>query len=200
MFRAQPHPPAYSGSWNILQSIKSAARFSDNVYLVEEDVMCFPGFFEYHEAQHAPASLGRRTNLGRFHEKHPNAYRNPGACLRRPLLDLLIPHICDAYYADQKGYCDAQGFPSDKYGPVDDGLICYVLEKAGMEVALPDKAVCAHQGFYYYGKLDIFALPDGNPGVLERLEAFKTMEQNILHGADPRFKRYATDFEPYLPI
>src|SRR5271170_6565338 len=75
LFHAKPHVKAHSGSWNILQAIKSAARFSDNVYLIEEDVMIYPYFFDWHEAQGAPASCGRRTGLGRFHGMYPNAYR-----------------------------------------------------------------------------------------------------------------------------
>jgi hypothetical protein len=198
LFHAKPHVPAHSGSWNILQAIKSAAQFSDRVYLVEEDVSVFPAFFDWHEAQTAPASCGRRSHIAkRWHEKHGDAYRNPGSCLRRPLLDLLIPHINDAYYTDQEGYCKAQGFPTEKYGSVDDGLICYVLEKAGMQAVYPDKPVCAHQGFFYYGKLDIFLNEETD--ILKRIERVKEIERLILGGMDPRFKRYAADFEPFNP-
>lgn len=198
LFRARPHVKAYSGSWNILQSIKTSARFAENVYLIEEDVMVYPYFFDWHEAQTAPASCGRRSTLGRFHEKHGDAYRNPGSCLRRPLLDLLIPHINDDYYTDQEGYCKAQGFPTDKYGSVDDGLICYVLEAAGMQAVYPDKPVCAHQGFFHYGKLDIYAIEPGLD-IHQRIERAREIQKAVLTSPDPRHKRYASDFEPYQP-
>lgn len=197
IFSARPHPPAFSGSWNILQAIKHAAASADTVYLVEEDVGVYPYFFDWHGAQMAPVSLGRRTVVGNFHQRFPKAYRNPGSCLRRPVLDLLVPHINDDYYRDQKAYCDAQGFPTEKYGPVDDGLICYVIEKAGMGVAIPDEPICAHQGFFYYNQLDIYMNHETEIG--KKIERIKQIHREIETSPDPRHKRYGRDFEPFLP-
>jgi hypothetical protein len=71
------------------------------------------------------------------------------------------------------------------------------MEAAGMQAVYPDKPVCAHQGFHYYGRLDIFTTHDLN--IYERIERAKEIQNNVLTSSDPRFKRYAADFEPYSP-
>lgn len=192
MFHARSHTRAHSGTWNILNSIKHASQSADRVYLVEEDVMVYPYFFDWHESQTAPASCGR-VHPG-YESKEYN-YFNPGSCLRRPLLDLLVPHINEEYYADTRAYAK-RVFNADGGSFLDDGLIRCVMARAGMRGVFPESPVCAHQGFRYYNKLDIFT-SEGT--VLERMKKFDAMCHDIEHSADPRFKRYSTDFESYSP-
>lgn len=154
LLHARPHIPAISGSWNILNSIKSAARFAENVYLVEEDVLVFPHFFQWHKSQTATASCGRRHWDPRW--KHRDLYTNPGSCLRRPLLDALIPHINDLYISAPREYLDRTFGAWHEVSHLDDGLIRNVMREKGWSVSYPESAVCAHIGFKNYGVLDKF--------------------------------------------
>jgi hypothetical protein len=145
LFRAKPHVEVPSGSWNILNSLKHAARYADSVYLVEEDVVVYPNFFEWHESQDDDVSCGR-IDLYTFRRR--NQYTNPGSFLRRAALNALIPHINDDYYADQQGYCE-KNLGAD-HGFLDDGLIRRVIDKNQLRVKLADPAVCSHIGFRMY--------------------------------------------------
>lgn len=193
IFHAKPHIAAPSGCWNILNSIKDGSRYADNVYLVEEDVMVYPSFFRWHQAQTAAASCGRRMLI---HPEFPY-YTNPGSCLRRPLLDALAPHICDEYFLDTAAYSAAYFPPAPWTSTLDDGLIRRVIVQAGLSWIIPDRAVCAHQGFRGYDVLDIFK--NDGADVEERIGRFLEICELIQTSPDPRFKMYGADFEPYNP-
>jgi hypothetical protein len=190
LFHARPHIPAPSGCWNILHSIKSASRYADDVYLVEEDVMVYPYFFQWHEAQSAPASCGRRHWDKRW--KYIDLYTNPGSCLRRPLLDKLVPHIQDEYFLDTRGYLDRTFGPWHDITHLDDGLIRNVLKANGWDVVYPERAVCAHQGFAGYGKLHIYQ--NNEIDLEKRIERAR----EIMASTSP-MEPFARDFEPYSP-
>lgn len=187
LFHAKPHVLAESGSWNILQSIKSAAKFADEVYLVEEDVWVYPYFFKWHQSQTADISCGRRML------RWPNypLYTNPGSRFSRRALDLLLPHINDDYYRDQTAYCAR--FPNTSHLSVlDDGLIRRVVIEHDLSFVFPEKPVCAHVGIPMMGKLDIYQVEG------------KTLEERIISTRNilttpknPR--RYAILWEPYEP-
>lgn len=189
LFHAKPHVQVSSGTWNILNAIKDGARWADEVYLVEEDVLVYPYFFEWHGNQNAAASCGRK--IPRF-----DLYTNPGSCLRRPLLDALVPHITDAYFRDTTGYCDAN-FSPVHISTLDDGLIRRVLHKNNLQWVFPPKPICAHVGIPYmkrrgHGGLDIYSI-DGET-LTERIESVRKIVMNPLHP-----ERYARTWEPYLP-
>jgi hypothetical protein len=162
LFHAKSRPDVLSGSWNILNAIKDGARWAENVYLVEEDVLVYPEFFEWHEAQTTDASCGR---FDRYTRNRVNLYTNPGSCLRRRLLDALLPHINDEYFTDQQKYCEK--YLGSEYGYLDDGLIRRIIDKHNFTVSLAIPAVCAHIGFRLYNR----ASPYLNPG--------KTLEEKI---------------------
>jgi hypothetical protein len=192
IFHAKPHIQAPSGCWNILNSIKSAASFADDVYLIEDDVMVFPDFFRWHRSRLEAASCGRRM----LTRPDFSYYTNPGSLLRRALLDALIPHINDTYFQDTVAYCEK--FPTaDWSSTLDDGLIRRVIKEAGLSWHIPDKAVCAHQGFRNYSKLDIFM--NEGADVEERIGRFLELCELIPNSPDPRVQRYAADFEPFSP-
>jgi hypothetical protein len=190
IFHAKPHLKVPSGCWNILNAIKDGSRFAEDVYIVEEDVMVYPYFFQWHKSQTTPASCGRKTP---FNNLWPNAYTNPGSCLRRALLDKLVPHINDDYFTRLKGYLN-ENFPvRDEWSDLDDGLIRRLVG----DCAYPETPVCAHQGFYFYDKIDIFTNNGAN--VEERIARFLELEQTILTSQDWHYARYAKDFEPFSP-
>jgi hypothetical protein len=197
IFHAKPHIQAPSGCWNILNAIKNAAMWSESVYLVEEDIRIYPGtFFKWHQAQTAVVSVGRKDK--HFYSRWPGAYTNPGAYLRRPALDLLIPHINDDFFARLRDYMDEHFEKNDAWSNLDDGLIRRVVSKNFGDCAFPERNVCAHQGFYHYGKLDIFM--NYGADIEERIGRFLELEHFIQTSPDPRYKRYGADFEPYDPL
>ena len=196
IFHANAHLEAPSGTWNILSSIKDAARFADNVYLVEEDVMVYPYFFEWHESQTAVVSVGRRDAA--FYPRYPGAYTNPGAYIRRPALDLLIPHINDDYFVRRRAYLNERFPEMDAWSSLDDGLIRRVVWNNFGACAFPERNVCAHQGFRSYSSnLDIM-LNHGKT-IQERIEGFLENCERLKTTTDPRYKRYVIDYEPYDP-
>lgn len=190
LFHAKPHLSAPSGCWNILNAIRAAAKFAENVYLVEEDVLVYPYFFQWHQSQTAPASCGRVHPDERWIYRH--LYTNPGSLLRRPLLDVLIPHINDQYFQDTKLYCEMNFIPWD-VSTLDDWLIRRVMRKNNMECVYPPSPVCAHVGFRGYGGLDIYQ--NHETDLMKKIERARV----ILATTNPK-DRYARDFEPYLAL
>jgi hypothetical protein len=190
LFHARPHIPAISGSWNILNSIKDAAKWAENVYLVEEDVLVYPNFFEYHESQDADVVCGRLDPRTR---NRTNFYTNPGSYLRRSLLDALLPHINDEYYRDQREYCE-RNLPGD-YGYLDDGLIRRVIDKHQLKVQIAAPAVCAHIGFRLYNH----AAPYINDGItltdrIAKLQSILAQVESL-----PVRHLYRDSYESFLP-
>lgn len=190
LLHARPHIAAPSGCWNILNAIKSAAKFAERVYLVEEDVLVYPNFFQWHESQTAPASCGRRHWDSRW--KYRDLYTNPGACLRRPLLDALVPHINDQYFSGTREYLDRTFGPWHEITHLDDGLIRNVIRKNGWDVAYPETPVCAHIGFRGYASLDIYQ--NNDPNLEKRIERARYLLATVRNT-----DMYAHDFEPYCP-
>jgi hypothetical protein len=186
LFRAKPHVPAVSGSWNILNAIKHGAKFADEVFLVEEDVMIYPDFFQWHATQTADISCGRRI------PRHPKflLYTNPGSRFSRRALDAIIPHINDEYYADTDKYCAK--FPAVHLSTLDDGLIRRIIVAEGLTVSFPSTPKCAHQGIPLLNRLDIYPVVGESIG--ERVESVR----QILAGPK-NADRYAPLWEPYLP-
>jgi hypothetical protein len=185
LFSARPHVKAPSGCWNILNSIKAAAEWAEDVYLVEDDIMVTPDFFEWHQAQTTEVSCGRKDP--RFFPAHPYMYTNPGSCLRRPALDRILPHINDDYFARLRGYLDEHFAPAPEWSELDDGLIRRLV---GM-CAYPDKAVCYHQGIRSWGKSNLFP---ASGDVMERVEQLRETIRRIEAG-DPLLRRYAYLFD-----
>lgn len=195
LFYAAPHITAFSGCWNILNAIRSAAEWAEDVYLVEEDVLVYPYFFQWHQSRTAvphPAVAG----CGRYHHdsqwKFRHLYTNPGSLLRRPLLDRLIPHICDAYFEDTRGYLDRTFGPWHDITHLDDGLIRNVMRQNGWLPEYPEHPVCAHTGFRAYDSLDIYK--NGETDLEKRI----ARAREIMATTSNR-DQYARDFEAYAP-
>ena len=185
ILEAKPHVSVPSGTWNILNAINEGGKVADEVYLVEEDVMVFPGFFEGHSLNNSDVSCGRRVPRYEW-------YTNPGTCFRRPLLDVLAPHVCDEYFADTAAYCKKHFRQMEFSSTLDDGLIRRVIANHRLTFSFPDKPLCAHQGIHGLGNMDIYQIKGST--LEERIESVR----KIL--ADPPNKnRYAKEWEEYRP-
>jgi len=192
IFHARPHVKAPSGSWNILHAIKSGYKTGASaVYLLEEDVLCYPYYFSWHRSQTAVASCGRYHHDGRWKFRH--LYTNPGACLKRPLLDALVPHICDAYFQDMRGYLDRTFGAWHEITQLDDGLVRNTMRQNNWLPVYPKAPVCAHIGFRAYDSLDIYKNYGLDLGTrIQRAREIMATTSNR--------DQYAKDFEPYAPL
>lgn len=191
LFPQSPHIAAPSGCWNILNSIKRGYETSaDRIFLVEEDILVKPTFFEWHLSQtDCLASCGRKDR--RHYPLYGLLYTNPGSCLHRELVEQLIPHINSDYFTRLRDYLDEKLPPRwDEQSMLDDGLIRRVIRKMGGKAVYPEMPVCAHQGFRAYNKLDLYMNYETSiEGKIERL-------REILRTVKPT-DRYASDFDAF---
>lgn len=189
IFRAQTHVIAPSGTWNILQSLKngyeSGAKF---VFLVEEDVLVRPEFFQRHyEMQESGdyfVTCGRRCG-----HMPLDFYSNPGSCYKREKLGLVVPHIRMEYFANLSGYVEKYFPRMDDLGVLDDGLIRRIMKSAGGKALCAEPRICSHVGFHYYGRLQPWIV---SGTIQERVEQLRKMLPTV----DP-MGRYSRDFEPF---
>ena len=194
----EPHIPVSSGCWNITQSIKDGrGEGADYVFLVEEDVMVRPNFFEYHWEKLAGgeflASCGRKCPV--FYERYPDIYTNPGSCLTGPLVDNMIPHLHDVFYHDTGKYLN-ETFEVRAPGihGLDDGLIRRIIWQMNGKAAYQDPPACSHTGFMAYENRYDFCHVDHTAKVEDRVEnlrnLFLTLDKNGPKGM------YMRDFDP----
>ena len=190
IYQANPHKKVLSGTWNILNALKSGwesgAKF---IFLVEEDVMIRPEFFQWHWSAHEQDDYF--VTCGRRYSRMPlDFYSNPGTCYRRDKLALVMPHIREEYFNGTDAYVDKY-FPQFKGmdGSLDDGLIRKIIRSVGGKVMCAEPKVCAHQGFHYYDRLENFK----NTGktIQERIEMLRVILKRVKEPS-----RYTGDFEP----
>jgi hypothetical protein len=198
VYQWSKHTEAPSGTWNILRSIEAGfLHGADRVYLVEEDVMVRPNFFQWHRSIHDAsahdgtvlATCGRvEKRLERFFGEQ---YTNPGACLTRKLFEHLAPHINDDYFTRPAEYVVENFEPWIGMSILDDGLIRRVIKKAGGRSLTATEGVAVHQGFFYYNRLDRYM--NHEPTIWGKIARLREIIAGIVPG-----ERYATDFEPYV--
>lgn len=190
IFRANTHILVPSGCWNILESLKHGYQTgADYVFLIEEDVMVYPDFFDWHLSTQNSGDYF--ASCGRLIERYGrDYYTNPGSCFNRKSLGLLVPHICVSYFAGRKAYLE-ENFPVwPEASDLDDGLIRRVIKKHDGKLIFPDTPKCAHQGFRMYNQIDRYM----NIGTIqERIDRLQVMFSEIR----PE-DRYAQDFEPFI--
>jgi hypothetical protein len=164
IFHANPHILCPSGTWNILNSLRlSWETKAPLIFFIEEDVMIKPEFFKKHiEMQNSDdlfVSCGRK--LSYFDDTF---YSNPGTCYKAEKLALVIPHINDHYFSNQKAYIDHNFPPSPESGILDDGLIRHVMLAAGGKAKCAVPRIASHCGWHYYQKMPLYknegSLPD----------------------------------------
>ena len=195
--QAGKHVDAPSGTWNILNAIEAGFLLgADRVYLVEEDVLVRPNFFQWHRSIHDAgahdgtvlATCGRVEK--RLERLFGEQYTNPGACLTLKLYKSLAEHIVDDYFTRPAEYVVENFEPWIGMSILDDGLIRRVIKKAGGKSLTATEGVAVHQGFFYYNRLDRYM------NFSQTIEGKIARLREILAGIVPG-ERYATDFEPF---
>ena len=190
IFHAKPHLVAPSGTFNILQALKSGYETgAERVWLMEEDVLASKSLFTWGRAQLASgrylAVCGRRDR--NHYPIYGPLYTNPGSVLTRELLTEVVKHIKNEYFEGLRGYLDAQFGSWDTQSNLDDGLVRRIVRQMGGTCAYPELPMCAHIGFNFYRMLDIYT-NDGN--IEQRIQGLRQMLKKI-----KPTDRYATDFE-----
>lgn len=197
----QPHMPVWSGCWNIATSIKDGYDMgSDVVFLVEEDILVFPDYFDYHfktmENSAVKVSCGRSCRL--FNSRYPDMYTNPGSCFTREFLDELVPHINNEFFSDMAAYFNKHlPFPPRPglHG-ADDGLIRRVLLRNDWTPAFPpiNQPRCAHIGcMAIENRFDFVGVVDGDVSV--RIEAMRNFLKTVDRNG-PK-EKYVRDLDPF---
>lgn len=190
VFQAKPHIKVQSGTWNILESLKAGYETGKEfLFLVEEDILVIPNFFEWHWDAHSRDNYF--VTCGRRHGRMPlDFYSNPGTCYRRNSFHKVIPHINDIYFGGPTSYVD-KNFPTmiGMDGSLDDGLIRKVQRSVGGKVLCAEPRVCSHVGFHYYDRVPIYK----NQGktIQERIECLRVMLRDV-----DRNSKYISDLEP----
>jgi len=189
---AKPHINTPSGTYNILNSIKQGYETgTERIFLIEEDILIKPNFFQWHLGAgenngEIVASCGRKDR--NHFPRYGPLYTNPGSCLHRELVEKLIPHINSDYFTRLREYLDEHFEPWDTQSILDDGLIRRVIRKMGGQAVYPEEPVCAHIGWRFYNKLDLYM--NYETTIQNRIVRLRELMQSIKPG-----DRYATDFE-----
>lgn len=190
IFHANNHVIAPSGSYNILHSLLAGYNTgADFIALVEEDVLVSSDFFIRHLDLQASGDYfvtsGRK--LSQFDDTF---FSNPGSCYRREKLALVIPHINEHYFADQKSYLDLHFPKMDDAGILDDGLVRRVMRSTGGKARCAVPRICSHVGFHFYNRMPGYCVEGTLAEKIEQLRILLTKVKPT--------DRYAADFEPYL--
>jgi hypothetical protein len=197
------HIKVTSGCWNILESIRNGYNVgAEYVFLVEEDILVMPDFFEYHWEQMdrgAIVSCGRRCRM--FYPRSPGTYTNPGSALTRELLDALIPHVNDEFYKDTGGYMDREIGHVEGIHGLDDGLIRRVIWKNGWQdrVVYPpmETPMCAHTGFQAYENRFDFCHVDTTQSIQGKIDNLRHILKTIDRQGEKA--KYIKDLDPFPP-
>lgn len=195
----QPHLQVSSGCWNILESIRDGYNTgAEGVFLVEEDVLVYPDFFEHHWKQvesGAIVSCGRRCQ--RFYPRSPGIYTNPGSYLSREFLHKLIPHINDEFYQNTGGYMDRVIGQVEGINGLDDGLIRRVLWSNDWKVSYPsmEDPKCAHVGFQAYENRYDFCHVDETKDIQGKIDNLRNLLKTIDRKGEK--ERYVRDLDPF---
>lgn len=204
-------PHSYSGnSYNTLEAYKEAydtdARF---VYLVEEDVLCTPDFFTWHEAAQSAepdtlCSIAYRcsrncdaktdiTDAGAYFTSACD-YASIGVRWRRERLTNILRHSVAAYYANQNNYIGetfaGNRFQSD-FGE-QDGLIMRCMWNERAFTTWPYVPRAYHLGWYGYHRPN-GKRPDGQLAAKIQNIRERIQDKIALNIAAPDFG----DIEPY---
>lgn len=137
----------HGNSFNVLRSFQAAVTGGfDWIYLVEDDVLVRPEFFQWHQRFQREYAVCLAATIGVADPGH-GAYASLGVCLDRGVTNTIAAHGHAAYFSDMRGYC-RRTFPASPFDCEQDGLIARVL--AGCTVVWADPPVCSHVGWYGY--------------------------------------------------
>lgn len=189
VFHAKEHISAPSGCWNILNSYKEGYESgADVIFFIEEDVRIRPDYFTWNFEVHAEKKYF--ATCGRYIKRFGNNYfTNPGASFRRESLGLVVPHICDDFFADRRGYLTRTFGKFEEASDLDDGLIRHVQRSVNGIVKYPDQPKAVHQGFWFYGKNEEYRTVGS---IQERIDQLRELVKRV----DPKTSP-TRDFEPF---
>lgn len=140
-------PHSYPGnSYNLMTAYSDvfAVRY-EYVFMVEDDVMVAPTFFQWHRDVHESESPA--CSIGVVQTPIMKGYASLGVCFQREELLGIVDHCCPEYFRDLKGYIRKRFRPSS-FDFEQDGLICRVLE--GKKVIWATTPQAQHVGWYGY--------------------------------------------------
>jgi len=189
IYQAKPHVEAPSGCWNILNAYKQGFNCgAEIIFFVEEDCRIYRDYFTWSiKAQDS----GCFATCGRYIKRYgENYFTNPGASFRRESLALVVPHICDSFFADRRAYLTKTFGEFEEASDLDDGLIRHAQRSVNGFVMYPDTPKVAHQGFRMYGRTEEWRTTGS---IQDRISQLRVMLDHI----DP-WNRYTQDFEPFL--
>lgn len=152
-------------SLNIMEAYREAFQTkAEFVFLLEDDIVVEPDFFDWHYSVHAGESLAgsvaaRPGGDGRDPKKKQEGYFvtdkdfcSLGLCWRRETLGLIVPHANRPYYMRQPDYC-REHFPASRFGNEygeQDGLIRRIVEANRLRIGWPWRPRAWHIGIYGY--------------------------------------------------
>ncbi|HYM34766.1 MAG TPA: hypothetical protein VET48_05175, partial [Steroidobacteraceae bacterium] len=111
----RPENSYYGNSCNVLSAYKRAfITNAELVYLVEEDVLVTPDFFQWHE-QTQQETKPFCSVAGYSHEPGAEAFASLGVCWRRENLAPILEHAKPDYYEWLANYLKVI-FPDSRYG------------------------------------------------------------------------------------
>jgi len=186
IFHANNHVLVPSGSWNILQSLVAGYKTgSDFVFLIEEDILVTPDFFDRHiEMQNSGdyfVTCGRKLKY-----RDEFYYSNPGTCYKRDKLGLVVPHVCPEYFANQKEYLESRFPDMSDAGILDDGLVRRAMQFVGGRAMCAVPAIAQHVGFHMYQRTSLYR-NEGN--IEEKISWIRNFLSDIpaRKKSDPRY-------------
>jgi hypothetical protein len=142
----RPPHTFHGNSFNVMMAFRDAHQSNARyVFMIEDDVMIHPLFFEWHRIVQEEQPLG--CSIGVMKEPHFGLYASLGVCFKREMLKLIVPHCKVEYFHNLRGYCQTR-FPPSKVDCEQDGLFCRVL--AGHHIAWPRVPYAQHVGWYGY--------------------------------------------------
>lgn len=162
----RPQTGYYGNSYNVLQAYRKAFQTDCKyVYLIEDDVLITPDFFEWHEKIQSSSVEPFCTIAGSCDRNHypsgaddPDDYFNSseyaslGVCWKRENLESILVHANQDYYRTLGAYV-VQHFPHSKMGlkmVEQDGLIQRIMEQQFKFATYAVNSKAFHVGVYGY--------------------------------------------------
>lgn len=141
----RPSHQFQGNSFNVLMAYRDALDTeAEFVFMVEDDVIVYPEFFDWHRCHHNMLPLA--CSIAVQNPGH-GAYASLGVCFRREVLQLIRPHCRVAYFQNMRGYCKAN-FPPSTFDCEQDGLFARLLKDFPVLWAKTPRA--QHVGWYGY--------------------------------------------------
>jgi len=163
---------APTDTYNTMEAYKQAVEMAGDpnalIYMMQEDIIVRPDFFEFHRAAHSCITVGQPrscvsaipiwkwVSIPPSREEWFGAFTNdhyhPWAVSWRvqDVIDFILPHANESYYKEQQGYV-RRIFPDSKIGHgmgEQDWLIDNIMHKYGLQCVLPGLPRAYHVGWW----------------------------------------------------